>query len=120
MINVRSKQQKTVHHDRLSPVRESELSTHDESVSSMPPDPNVRPPPTKGLRTPYQNGTQMTAVLRQIFNQILNRILNWILRVPMNQPNPVNSLAEFAHRDNYQGRFPGLLRWLSRTFSCFL
>ena len=43
IINVRSRQQKIVHHDRLSPVRESELSTHDAPVSTMPPDPNVRP-----------------------------------------------------------------------------
>ena len=43
IISVRSRQQKIVHHDRLSPVRESELSTHDEPVSTMPPDPNVRP-----------------------------------------------------------------------------
>ena len=49
MINVRSRQQKTVHHDRLPPIRESELSTHDESVSSMSPDPNVRPPTTTGF-----------------------------------------------------------------------
>ena len=43
IINVRSGQQKIVHHDRLSPVSESELSIHDEPVSTMPPDPNVRP-----------------------------------------------------------------------------
>ena len=43
IINVRSRQQKIFHHDRLSPVRESELSTHDAPVSPMPPDPNVRP-----------------------------------------------------------------------------
>ena len=42
IINVRSRQQKIVHHDRLSPVRESELSTHDAPVSTTPPDPNVR------------------------------------------------------------------------------
>ena len=43
IINVRSRQQKIVHHDRLSPAPESELSTHDAPVSTMPPDPNVRP-----------------------------------------------------------------------------
>ena len=43
IINVQSRQQKIVHHDRLSPLRERESSTHDESVSAMPPDPNVRP-----------------------------------------------------------------------------
>ena len=43
IISVRSRQQKIAHHGCLSPVRESEFSTHDESVSTTPPDPNVRP-----------------------------------------------------------------------------
>ena len=43
IINVRCRQQKIVHHDRFSPVCESELSTHDAPVSTMPPDPNVQP-----------------------------------------------------------------------------